>query len=110
MFTSKVLTDDSRLLDESKLAARQPRRAPHDVIQTITSEGLAQGPYVAASGFEPATFRTEGTEHHQLATRPSILIMSNTQSTGRWRLKDQLNIQRSLLVGIHVRPLLDRYI
>jgi len=27
------------------------------------SEGLAQGPYVAARvGFEPATFRTQGTE------------------------------------------------
>jgi len=38
---------------------------PHHVIQAITSEGLAQGPYVAARGvFEPATFLTEGTHHH----------------------------------------------
>src|SRR6218665_1047763 len=33
MFTSKVRTDGSRLLQESNLAARQPRRAPHHVIQ-----------------------------------------------------------------------------
>ena len=36
--------DGSRLLQESNLAARQPRRAPHHVIQAITSEGLALGP------------------------------------------------------------------
>ena len=36
----------------------------------VTSEGLAQGLYVAASGFEPATFRTEGIEHYQSATTP----------------------------------------
>jgi len=42
-------------------------RAPHHVIQATTSEGLAQSPYVAASGIEPATFRTK---HHQSATTP----------------------------------------
>ena len=43
----------------------QPLRAPHHVIQATTSEGLAHGPYVVARvGFEPATFRTKGTEHH----------------------------------------------
>jgi len=62
MFTSKVRTDDSRLLQESNLAARQPRRAPHHVIQGTASEELAQGPSVAASGLEPATFRTEDLE------------------------------------------------
>jgi len=46
MFTSKVWTDVSRLLQESNLAAEQPHRTPHNVIQAITSEGLAQGPYV----------------------------------------------------------------
>ena len=31
-------------------------------LQATASEGLAQGPYVAArEGFEPATFRTKGT-------------------------------------------------
>ena len=65
MFTSKVWTDDSRLLQESNLAARQPRRAWHHAIQAIMSEGLAQGPYMAARvGVEPASFRTEGTAHH----------------------------------------------
>ena len=69
MFTSEVRTNNSRLLQESNLAARQPRRAPHHVIQAITSEELVQGPYVAARvEFEPATFRTEGTEHHHSAT------------------------------------------
>ena len=48
MFTSKVWTDDSRLLQELNLASRQPHRAPHHVIQATTSEGLAQGPYVSA--------------------------------------------------------------
>ena len=62
MFTGKVWTDDSRLLEESNLAARQPQGAT-SVIQAITSEGLAQGPYVAArGGVEPATFCTEN--HH----------------------------------------------
>src|SRR6218665_3640100 len=36
--------DDSRLLQEFNLTARQP----HHVIQAITSDGLAQGPYVMA--------------------------------------------------------------
>src|SRR6218665_992736 len=49
---------------------RQPHRAPHPVIQAVTSEGLAQGPYVADRGeVEPATFRTEDTEHHHSTER-----------------------------------------
>jgi len=56
------------LLEESYLTARQPRRAPHHVIQAITSEGLARGPYVEArGGVGPATFRTKGTKHHHSA-------------------------------------------
>ena len=40
-------------------------------LQATASEGLAQGPYVAARvGFEPATFRTEGTKLHHRATTP----------------------------------------
>ena len=51
--------DDSRLLQESNLTARQP----HYAIQTTTSEVLAQGTYeVARVGFEPATLRIQGTE------------------------------------------------
>ena len=66
MFTSKVWTDDSRLLQESNLAARQPQGATSD-IQAITGEGLAQGPYVEArGGVEPMTFRTEGTDNLHL--------------------------------------------
>jgi len=56
MFTSKVFTDNSRLLRELNLTARQPRRVPFIVIQSTTSEVLAQGPYVMASvEFEPVT-------------------------------------------------------
>ena len=63
MFTSKVRTDDSKLLQELNLTARQPRREPHHAIQATVSGGLAQGPYVAARmGFKPATFHTE--HHH----------------------------------------------
>jgi len=32
----------------SHLTAKQPRRASHHDIQATTSEGLAQGPYMAA--------------------------------------------------------------
>ena len=67
--TGKVWTAGCRLLHESKLAARQPRRAAHHVIEITTSEGLAQGSYVATRvGFEPATFCTEGTYHHHSTT------------------------------------------
>src|SRR6218665_396850 len=61
----------SRLLQESNLAARQPQGAT-SVIQAITVEGLAQGPYVAArGGVEPTTFRTEGTDNlHLTKQRP----------------------------------------
>jgi len=39
--------------------------APHQIIQATTSDELAQGPYVAdRGGVEPATVRTEGTDHH----------------------------------------------
>src|SRR6218665_2239102 len=34
-----------------------------EALQTTASEGLAQGPYVAArAGFEPATIRSKGTD------------------------------------------------
>jgi len=58
MFTSKVWTDDSRLLQETNLTTRQPYRAPHHITQATTSEGLAQGPYVVARvGLELADTR-----------------------------------------------------
>ena len=38
---------------------------------TQRSEGLAQGPSVAAKvGFEPATFPTKGAKHHHSTTTP----------------------------------------
>jgi len=56
MFISKVGTNNSKLLQESNLIARQPRRVPHHVIQVTMSEGLAQGPYIATRlGFEDET-------------------------------------------------------
>ena len=37
------------------------------------SEGLAQGPYMAADvGFEPATLRMQGTEHTTEPPRPTM--------------------------------------
>jgi len=39
------------------------------------SEGLAQGPYVAAGvGFEPATLRTQDTELTNESPRPTLLV------------------------------------
>ena len=77
MLTSKVWTDESKLLQESNLAARQPHGAPHHIIQATINEKLAQGPYVAArGGVELATFRTEGTEHHHSTTTPHIHIVN----------------------------------
>ena len=66
MFTSKVRTNDSRLLQESNLAARQPQGGI-SVIQAITGEGLAQGPYVAdRGGVKPTTLCTLGTDNLHL--------------------------------------------
>ena len=66
MFTSKVCMNDSRLSQESNLASRQPQGAT-SVIQAISGEGLAQGPYVAArGGVEPPTFSTVGTDNLHL--------------------------------------------
>src|SRR6218665_3289454 len=60
--------DDSRLLQELNLSARQPQGAT-SVIQAITGEGLAQGPYMAArGGVEPTSFRTEGTNNLHLTS------------------------------------------
>ena len=75
MFTSKVWTDDNKLLQESNWAARQPQGATSVIlIQAITGEGLAQGPYVAArGGVEPTTFRTEGTDNLHLTNHPRPL-------------------------------------
>ena len=77
MFSNKVWTDDSRLLQESNLAAWQPQGA-NSVLQAITGEGLAQGPYVAArGGVEPTTFPTEGTGNLHLTNHvPNLSIAS----------------------------------
>src|SRR6218665_1096810 len=56
------------------LAARQPQVAT-SLIQAITGEGLAQGPYVAArGGVEPATFRTKGTKHHHSTNHVPVVV------------------------------------
>ena len=63
--------DDSKLLQESNLAARC--QSATSVIQVITSEELAQGPYVAArGGVKPANFNMEGTEHHHSANHAPL--------------------------------------
>ena len=69
LITDIVRTDDSKLLQESNLTARQPRREPHHVMQATPNEELARGSYVAVrEGFEPATLLTEGAE---LITEPA---------------------------------------
>ena len=43
--------------------------------QATTSEGLAQGPYVAArAGFEPTTLKTKGAESTNEPPRPTIYL------------------------------------
>jgi len=45
------------------------------VLQAIVSEGLAQGPYMAAGeGFEPMTLQAQGTElsHHRRDWRKEL--------------------------------------
>src|SRR6218665_3617463 len=72
--------DDSRLLQESNLAARQPEGATF-VIQAITGEGLAQGPYVAArAGVEPTALRTEDTDNLNLTNHAFCLSLCITVS------------------------------
>src|SRR6218665_21680 len=65
---------DSKIIQESNLTARQPRRAPHHVIQATTSEELAHSKVPTWTllccyrvGFEPATLGAQGTE---LTTEP----------------------------------------
>jgi len=61
-YRSHILTDDSKLLQESNFTAGQPRRAPLHVIPATTNEGLAQGPEVTAIvGFELAAEGTDPT-------------------------------------------------
>jgi len=46
-----------------------------NIIQAITGEGLAQGPYVAArGGVETTTFRTEGTDNIYLTNHAHITL------------------------------------
>src|SRR6218665_1056772 len=47
--------------------------------QTTASEGLAQGPYMAARyGFQPATFRTKGAESTNAPPRPRMLSIKSS--------------------------------
>ena len=47
-----------------------------EALQATVSEELAQGPYVAVRvGFEPATFRTEGTKPYHWATTPYKYVL-----------------------------------
>ena len=52
--------------DSHNCMYQAPNKHP-SVVRANRNEGLAQGPYMAASGFEPATFRTKG---HLSATTP----------------------------------------
>ena len=61
------------LSDTLRTTALILRRSLHaEALQATASEGLAQRSYMAARvGFEPATFRTKGTETQHLATTPN---------------------------------------
>ena len=52
-------------------------RSQHtEALQATVSEGLAQGPYVAARlGFEPATFRMQATEPTTEPPCPTVIII-----------------------------------
>jgi len=55
-------------------------------LQATASEGLAQGPYVAAGvGFEPATFQTEGAELTPEPPRPTRLSQIDIETREVWR-------------------------
>ena len=76
--------NDSRLLQESNLASRQPQGATF-VIPAITGEGLAQGPYEAARGtVEPMTFRTEGTDNLHLTNLALNVTKQYKFDTKQW--------------------------
>ena len=70
LITYIVWTDDCKLLQESNLTVRQPRRAPHHVIRPTAIEGRQGSNVTARVGFEPPTLHTEGTEPYQWATTP----------------------------------------
>src|SRR6218665_327577 len=82
--------DDNRLLQESNLAARQPQGTT-SVIQAISVEGLAQGPYVVArGGVEPTTFRSKGTNNLHLTNHTptwywSVLSLDFLGPTLEWQ-------------------------
>ena len=55
--------------------SRKAAQGATSFIQAITSEGLTQGPYVAArGGVEPTTFRTEGTDNIHLTNHAPVCI------------------------------------
>ena len=61
----------------SRLAFILCRSSHTKALQATMSEGLAQGPYMAARvGFEPATYRTQGTESTSEPTHPTTLPVS----------------------------------
>ena len=78
-----VWTNDSRLLQELNLTARQPRRAPYYVIQATSSEGLTQGPlHGGLSGVWTIDSRCKATNlplsyHTPSADADEILIISH---------------------------------
>ena len=60
--------------------------------RAITSEGLAQGPYVAArAGVESATFRTKGSDNHHLTNHApayTVLVQCTSDATSKWAIYD----------------------
>jgi len=63
----------SYLFSGVEFNCKQPHRAPHHVIQAITSKGLAQRSLHGRGGVKPATFCTEGIEHRHSANHAPLL-------------------------------------
>ena len=75
MFTGrpKVWTVGSKAITGVEFSRKATTQGATSRHKASMSEGLAQGPCVAARvGCEPATFRTEGTEHHHSTTTSLI--------------------------------------
>ena len=53
-----------------------------ETLQATVSEGIAQGPYVAArAGFEPTTLRSKGIDSAKAPPRPSVSSLQDHSGT-----------------------------
>ena len=61
-----------------------------EALQATASEGLAQGPYVAArAGFEPTTLRSKGIDSTNVPPRPTRSMTDTNNYPTRFYNKDR---------------------